>query len=177
MLFRSEWATTSPAVLEPALPRLREYTFWFLDANLPGPTIAWLLDQAQGIPAAVDAISPARAERLVPLLPRIDYLFCNAAQAAVTGPPAAGVVSNGADGITVYWGGALHQLPALPARVRDVTGAGDALISGTLYGLTQGMTLTEAARMGLAAAAITVESEFASARELSVVALRERACR
>ena len=34
----------TPKVFEPALPRLREYAFWFLDTNLPGPTIDWLLD-------------------------------------------------------------------------------------------------------------------------------------
>jgi pseudouridine kinase len=165
----------TPEHLEPALPRLREAALWFLDTNLPGPTIEWLLDQAGAIPVAVDAISPARAERLVPLLPRLGYLFCNAAQAAITGPPLTGIVSDGANGITIRAGGAVQYLPALAARVRDVTGAGDALISGTLFGLSLGWNLVEAARLGLAAAAITVESEYAAVPGLTETALRERA--
>ena len=55
-----------------------------------------------------------------------------------------------------------RRLPALPATPRDVTGAGDALVSGTLFGLSRGQSLQEAARLGLAAAAVTVESEFAA---------------
>ena len=167
----------TPKVLEPSLKRLREYAFWFLDTNLPGSTIDWLLTEARGIPVAIDAISPDRAERLVPLLPRIDYLFCNTAQAVVTGPPSAGkaaVVSDGENGITIYRGGAVYRLPALPAQPRDVTGAGDALISGTLLGLSRGLDLTAAARLGLAAAAITVESEYAAVPDLTAVALERR---
>ena len=66
-------------------------------------------------------------------------------------------------------------LPSLPAAPRDVTGAGDALISGTIHGLSQGLELCAAARLGLAAAAITVESAGASAAELTAEALYARA--
>jgi pseudouridine kinase len=63
---------------------------------------------------------------------------------------------------------------ALPARPRDVTGAGDALVAGTLFGLLQDMSLSNAARLGLAAAAITVESEFAAPPELTAELLEAR---
>ena len=66
-------------------------------------------------------------------------------------------------------------MPALPATPRDVTGAGDALVSGTLYGLSGGLALEDAARLGLAAAAITVESESAAAPYLTAEALHDRA--
>ncbi|MBQ7400972.1 MAG: hypothetical protein IJW07_02920, partial [Lentisphaeria bacterium] len=38
--------------------------------------------------------------------------------------------------------------PALPTRGPDVSGAGDAFFSGTLCGLAQGKTLSEAVKMG-----------------------------
>ena len=76
----------TPAVLEPALPRLREAALWFLDANLPEETIAWLLGAAGEIPTAVDAVSVAKSQRVARVLPGIRYLFCNVAQAgAMTG--------------------------------------------------------------------------------------------
>lgn len=184
----------TPEVLAPALPSLRTAAIWFADANLPGETLDWLLKQAGPIPVAVDAISVAKSRRLVPLLSRIPYLFCNLAQAgslcsgdAFQDPSAAarsllqlgarcGVVTGGATGIAVYESGRVTALPALLADpVRDVTGAGDALIAGALYGLSlQGHSLCGAARLGLAAAAITVESTHSVSPHLNAEVLHAR---
>jgi pseudouridine kinase len=167
----------TPAILEPALPGLRECGLWFVETNLPGDTIAWLLDAAGPIPVAVDAISVAKSQRLKPLLSRIPLLFCNTAQAEVLKSMAscsAAVVSDGERGITVWQGRDARNLPALPATPRDVTGAGDALVSGTLYGLSQGEPLLHAVRWGLAAAAIAVESEFAAVPNLTRELLEAR---
>ena len=56
-------------------------------------------------------------------------------------------------------GGELRAFAPLPAAVRSVNGAGDALAAGTIHGLALGHGLFEAVQFGLAAAAITVESE------------------
>jgi pseudouridine kinase len=182
----------TPAMLAPALPRLRQAALWFLDTNLPGDTLNWLLAAAVEIPVAVDAISVAKSRRLLPLLPRIGYLFCNLAQAgalsgaAFTDPTEAaqslrrlgavsGIVSAGPKGIAVYGPTAISAMPALPAAPRDVTGAGDALVSGTLYGLSQHLDLGCAARLGLAAAAIAIESANAAAPHLTPEVLHARA--
>ncbi len=182
----------TPTVLEPALPRLREAELWFLDANLPAETIAWLLETAGEIPIAIDAVSVAKSHRLARLLPAIRYLFCNMAQAgAIAQAPAsepaaaaerlrqagsgAGVVSAGAAGIAVYSDAAVQTVAAFPAQPRDVTGAGDALVAGVLFGLTQKLDLFAAARLGLAAAAIAVESEHSTAPRLSREAVYARA--
>jgi pseudouridine kinase len=173
------------ALIEPALPRLREHEFWFADANLPAATIGWLVDAAGPIPVAFDAISVVKSRKLRPVLPRIPILFANLAQAAsiveVDDFPGAaqaaralhqlgartGVVTAGAGGIAVWTGDDLRSFPALPAVPRDVTGAGDALIAGTLFGLTEGLALPEAAQLGLAAAAITLESGSTTAPNLT----------
>ncbi len=182
----------TPGVLAPALPRLREAGHWFLDTNLPGDTIDWLLDAASPIPVAVDAISVAKSRRLLPLLPRIRYFFCNLAQAgALAGASfidpieaahslrllgaASGIVSAGPKGIAVYDPTGVTALPALPAVPRDVTGAGDALVAGTLYGLAQHLDLRASAHLGLAAAAITVESPSSAAPYLTPEELHARA--
>jgi pseudouridine kinase len=201
----------TPALLEASLARLRKHSHWFVDTNVPGATIDWLLTAARGIPVAVDAISVAKAPRFVPLLPGISLLFANLAQAgaivraddrflsSVTPMKAApgtsvdsrtqaaqdlhrlgaraGIVTAGPAGIAVWSGEEVHTLSALPAQPRDVTGAGDALVAGTLFGILHGQSLFEAARMGLAAAAITVESPQSAVAELTRDLLRQRLAR
>ena len=182
----------TPAVLAPALARLRQAAIWFLDANLPGETIDWLLTASGRIPVAVDAVSVAKSRRLLPLLPRIDSFFCNLAQAgSLAGAPfvdltdaarflrsrgaTCGIVSAGPKGIAVYDRDSITAMPALRAAPVDVTGAGDALVSGVLYGLSRQHDLRAAARLGLAAAAIAIESANATAANLTLEALRARA--
>jgi pseudouridine kinase len=178
----------TPALLDRA--RLGEHGFWFADTNLPAETLSWLVDQ--GPPVAVDAISVAKSRKLCGLLPRASILFGTVAQAAAiaqTGSLSnpeeaaralyrlgarAGVVTAGAAGIAVWDGDDVRQLPILPAEPKDVTGAGDALIAGTLFGVTGGRTLAEAALLGLAAAAITVESGATVAENLTAELLYAR---
>lgn len=64
---------------------------------------------------------------------------------------------------------------ALPATVRDVTGAGDALVAATLFALAAGEGPTRSVRFGLAAAATTVEVTQTVNPDLSPDALRIRA--
>jgi pseudouridine kinase len=85
-----------------------------------------------------------------------------------------GIVTGGSMGIAVWWGDELKAFPALDTQPRDVTGAGDALAAGTLFGLSQWNDLPDAAQFGLAAAAITVESEHTRAPELSLEWLHRR---
>jgi len=189
---RDIYLEMEPAALSPALPVLRVQQHWFIDSNVPAPTISWLLEQAGGIPVAVDAISVALARGLGELLPRIPLLFANLAQAASiaqvprfadaaeaaaalrTLGARAGVLTAGATGIAAWSAGAIESMPALPAEPRDVTGAGDALVAATLFGIVRGQSLPSAARLGLAAAAITVESRESAAPELTPELLAQR---
>lgn len=159
----------TPAMLEPALSRLRECDGWFVDANLPAATLAWVADQRGGRWLAADAVSVPKAPRLARVLPNIDLLFLNRAQGEVIDArrAPAGVITGGAAGVTAWSRDEVHTLPALPAMPRDVTGAGDALIAGTLFGITAGRGFFDAVALGLAAAAITVESAHTVAPHLT----------
>ncbi len=55
--------------------------------------------------------------------------------------------------------GEISRMAAVPARVVDVTGAGDALIAATLAWRLEGASLVASARMGTLAAALTIEQE------------------
>lgn len=183
----------TPAILQPALPRLLECELWFVDANLPAETLGWLARASSHLALAADAVSVVKSRRLTGILETVSPLFLNIAQAAsILGVDAfpdaetaaralsqrvlAGVVTAGAAGVAAWLNGEVRVMPARPALVRDVTGAGDALIAGTLFGITGGVPgFFRAVRLGLAAAAITVESGSTTAAHLTpdLVAARD----
>ncbi len=60
------------------------------------------------------------------------------------------VRTRGAEGIVLHEpGSAPVVMPALPARVLDPTGAGDAFSAGLLEGILRGLSMEESARIGL----------------------------
>lgn len=65
-------------------------------------------------------------------------------------------------------------LPTIPAKVADVTGAGDAMLAAYLAALLAGVAPTEAARQGHAAAALTVESTHTVSPTMTRGAVLER---
>lgn len=167
-----DWAAALPAAFA-------NRPIWFLDCNLPADTLAFLLEsRPAGTLVAVDAVSVAKSPRLGGLLGRIDLLFVNRDEAeALAGIPvhqpldmctasyrllAAGagsvVVTGGRAGALIATERDLTFLPAPLVRVAEVTGAGDALIAGTLYGYATGQPPAAALALGLAAASLTIES-------------------
>ena len=55
---------------------------------------------------------------------------------------------------------AAHYAPALPATVKNCSGAGDCLVAGFLHALCTGKSAVEALSWGIAAAKCAVESEM-----------------
>lgn len=184
-----------PATVAAAAAALPPAAAWFIDTNLPAPALAAAMAAAPaGTPIAADTVSVAKAPRLRGHLDRLDVLFTNAAElAALTGRPVNAplevvaataavrekgtrsvVVALGPMGVFLATGGMEDFQPALPAQVRDVTGAGDALVAATLMGLATGETLATALSLGLAAAAFTVEATATVHPNLTLAALSER---
>ena len=175
------------------LPELAPHDIWFVDANLPEPVLRVVLASAArtGQTVLADPVSAAKAPRLRPVLAAIDVLFPDRLEAAaLTGQAvdtaaealsaaaalrAAGVgtaiVTLGAEGLAVDDGGQRAILPP-PAvdTVRDVTGAGDALIAGYIYGLCARGTAA-ALSHGRAAAGLVLESDASVADALTAAKL------
>jgi pseudouridine kinase len=174
--------------------RLAQCTFWVIDANLPAATIARLLKRHKGGATALgDPISIVKAARFREVLDAIDVIFPNMKEASVLSglkverpedvPQAAGelrhrgvktvVVTLGADGLYVEGdSGGRFVLAIPPKHVRDVTGAGDALVAGYAYGLARDGKYG-AELYGLAAASLTLETEE-STTDLNVEKLVKR---
>jgi sugar/nucleoside kinase (ribokinase family) len=99
-------------------------------------------------------------DALFETLKQTDLLFCNSSEAcAVTGartaPEAfarlrdfvpAAVVTAGAEGAHIRYGGCEHHVAAFPCEPKDLTGAGDMLAGAFLYGVTHGVPADRAAR-------------------------------
>jgi len=176
-------------------PALGEFDAWVIDANLPAATIGRLLRYAGKAQVLADPVSVAKATRLAAVLPRLDVIFPDRAEAlALAELPPEGqvsVVAAAADirrrgvrrvVVSLGWRGAYlddgvqaRQVPALPARaVVDVTGAGDSQIAGYVYGLSREGGGHTPIDWGMAAASLTVETIDSVRADLTPALLAER---
>ncbi len=119
-----------------------------------------------------------KLEDLRNILPMIDYIFPNEAEAELlTGEADArksarmfteagagcAVVKRGMRGCVIAREGEILELPAYPvARAVDTTGAGDAFAAGFVYALSRGMPLADCGLFACAAASCIVETAGAN---------------
>ena len=164
-----------------------------LDANLPEASIAFLAEALRP-PRFADAVSAAKACKLLPALPRLRAIKPNALEAeALTGLPvhdrttaeaaarrlvelgAAGAcITLGERGVCCADGGGARFIAGTPVQMTNATGAGDAFTGALVWASLHGMDLFQSARAGMAAAALTVESEETVNPELTEEAVRRR---
>ncbi|UEM19341.1 carbohydrate kinase family protein [Skermanella mucosa] len=166
-------------LIEPLLPRLERIPVWFIDCNLPAESLRLLLRRKpEGCTVYVDCVSVAKAARLQGILRGIDTLFANGDEAAylshvpIRAPLdvcEAGyrLMCNGVGSVVITRGqeGAFVASPfdydfflPPPVDVHEVTGAGDALVAGVIFGRIGGHPMEDAMRIGLACAAWAVEA-------------------
>jgi len=138
--------------------------------------------------------SMALAPRLEPLLDRLDLITCNhleaqaLTQVKVDGPAKLisaalllvkqgvkrAVVTFGARGLAYADGERSLYQPARPANLVDATGAGDALAATMIEALLRDEPIGSCLQRGLAAAALTCESEDTVAPMMSMDAIQQR---
>jgi pseudouridine kinase len=140
-----------------------------LDGNLTRDalTAGWDLAVSAGVRVVIDPVSVPKAGALADLLDGSRPLFAitpNLAELDVLGDPV-DLVSRGVELVWVRCGSegsrlvsrdGSTRLPAAPADVVDVTGAGDAMLAAFCHGVLSGDDPVTAARLGHAAAALTV---------------------
>jgi pseudouridine kinase len=183
-------------VLEPLLPQLERIPVWFIDCNLPAESLRFLLrHKPEGCTVYVDCVSVAKAARLQDILRGIDTLFANGDEAGylshvpIRAPLdvcEAGyrLMCNGVGSVVITRGqeGAFVSAPfdydfflPPPVDVNEVTGAGDALIAGVIFGRIGGHDMAKAMSLGLACAAWAVETNETVNPALSADRVIERA--
>ena len=165
------------------------------DGGLPADVLIRLRDMLPaetffyGNPGSV-ALTP----RLEPLLHRLDLLTCNhleaqaLTQVKIDGPAklvsaALLLVKQGAQRVVITFGArglayaddarSLYQ-PARPVNLVDATGAGDALAAALIEALLRDEPIDLCLKRGLAAAALTCESEDSVSPLMSLTAIEQR---
>ncbi len=112
------------------------------------------------------AAAPFSADRVVELVPYIDFLILNAVEAAqlqeLTGQSPADldvrdiIITKGADGADWIAGTSLSHFDAIDVKPVDTTGAGDTFTGYVLAGLDRGMPMAQAIGLATKAAALMV---------------------
>lgn len=130
---------------------------WLCQGEVPSDAVTGTLaaaraDGALAIcnPSPIHAIDPA-------LVRRFDLAIVNELEHEALGAhlPERVVLTRGARGAVLLPSG--EELPAIPARVVDTTGAGDAFAGALAAGLVSGMPLEAALRRAIVAAGLSVE--------------------
>ena len=183
----------TPDALSGRIDALNAMDAVVLDANLPEATLAFLAQRLR-VPLLADAVSAVKARRLLPTLPRLQMIKPNALEAeALTGLPvhdrptaeaaarrlvemgAAGAcITLGERGVCCASGNETRFMTGAPVQMINATGAGDAFTAALAWARLNGMDLFEAARAGMAAAALAVESEETVNPAMSEAAVRRR---
>jgi pseudouridine kinase len=193
----------APADLEPFKKTAAASNLIVLDANLMPETLEAAAQIAGGVLLMADAVSVDKAKRLAGILPRLAVLKTNRAEAdALAGLPAdteeglreccrkllgTGLgeihITLGKDGSCSASKGGVFMQAVLPAKLKDVNGAGDAYTAGAAFHFCQAgfgaepkLGTDTAARglFGAACAAITSEHPGAVYSELGAEKVWER---
>lgn len=179
----------SPEEALAALPDLADFQAAVIDANLSEAAVAALAEQCRRlqVPFAAETVAHERARRVLPAIPGCVLIKPDRCEARTltglpcgTGAEAAAcarrlramgagtaIVSLGADGFHFEHPGFSGCVAAAPARVADVTGAGDALFAAAFAALLKGLPPRLAAEAGRRAAALTVASPSAVSPEIT----------
>jgi ribokinase len=130
---------------------------WLTQAEVPLAVVEGTLAAARA-GGATALVNPAPAGRLPPaLVAQFDIAIVNETELEALGgerPPRV-VLTLGSKGVRLLPDG--PELPAIPARTLDTTGAGDALAGAAAAALAEGRPLEQAILWGIAAASVAVE--------------------
>jgi pseudouridine kinase len=161
-----------------------------IDANIARSTAQTILEicQRAQVPIALEPVAYGLAERFKAQIGQFYLVTPNELEAEVlSGMPvrdvpgalaaaqrlvALGVeialITLAADGVVYASGDEVGHVPATEVDVLDPTGAGEALAAAVIYGLTAGLPLGDALRLGQIAANVTLRSPETVAPELSL---------
>lgn len=183
----------TPALLQQNASSVAQAAVVVVDCNVRPDVLRWLCVEMAHPAVFAEAVSVAKCEKLLPVLGRLHLLKANRMEAQclsgvviddVSSARRAAwalheqgvrqvVISLGGQG--AVWcdaSGAVGWRAAQPVQMASATGAGDALLSGLVYGYLQGMPLDPSVQFAMACAELTLSSTFANSPDLCVDAVR-----
>jgi pseudouridine kinase len=175
----------------------RDAAMVIIDANLSRTTLrtVFRLAQRYGVWVCADPTSANLALRLRPYLSQLHMVTPNVAEAEallgegsiesredaiaaakrlVTRGVNIAVISLAEMGVCYATSNESGHVPALEIEIADLTGAGDALSAAIVFGLLEDMPIGEAIRLGVSAAALTLQSRETVCQDLSLEKLYDQ---
>ena len=170
-------SSITPAFLEARMDAINNSALVIADTNISIEALQYLIDHCTA-PLVVDTVSTAKAPRVIKALEqsqtrRLHALKlnlqeaqavtdCDTAKAAAERITALGVkqvyITMGSDGVYCSDGSRQQHFKAIPTRVINTTGAGDAFIAGVAHALMQQIPFPDCALPGMKAAHATLLS-------------------
>ena len=167
----------TPEFLEARIPAINESALVIADTNISTEALQYLIDHCTA-PLMVDTVSTAKAPRIIKALQQSEkkslnslklnlqeaqaVTRCSTAKEAADHLTAMGVeqvyITLGSDGVYCSDGTRHEHLKAIPSRVINTTGAGDAFIAGVAHARMQDTPFPDCAQTGLKAAHATLLS-------------------
>ena len=171
----------TPEALAPRMQMLNSFDAVVIDANLSERTIAYIAENCTA-PLYADAVSCAKAKRLLPVLPRLTAIKVNLMEAkTLSGEQDAencakwlidrGIkevfITLGGEGIFAADKSGCVCFPAGRVTVVNTNGAGDAVTAAIVAAKTAGASLRGAAYTAIRAGKIAVSAESTNPAELA----------
>lgn len=167
-----------------------------LDTNFPEEVLKYIIRrcQTEGVPITIIPVSEPKVLKLPTSLEGVSWFICNKGEAetylgmtietegdyfkaakAITQRGAERVVITRGDQGLIYYTTYKEARAVLPPKVEvaDVTGAGDALVAGILFGYLKGSDTDGACRIGVICSSITLQSKFTVAPMLNKTKLQQ----
>ncbi|KON69397.1 sugar kinase [Peribacillus butanolivorans] len=153
----------------------------FLDTNIPKECLSYLINRCrdENIPMYIDPVSTAKARKLPFRLDGVELLMPNREEAEILAEIKIEsikdcqlacekirqrgvqkvIITLGDQGVYYFSTEESGHLPPFKTNVVDVTGAGEAFSSCAIYGILNEESLFSACKLGLAGAALTIQTE------------------
>ena len=167
----------TPEFLEARIPAINESTLVIADTNISTEALQYLIDHCTA-PLVVDTVSTAKAPRIIKALQQSEkkslnslklnlqeaqaVTHCSTAKEAADRLTAMGVeqvyITLGSDGVYCSDGTRHEHFNAIPTRVINTTGAGDAFIAGIVHATMQQEPFPDRTKTGMKAAHATLLS-------------------
>ena len=167
----------TPAALAARLSFLNRAQVLVLDTNIPEESVHWLCTHAE-VPIFADPVSAAKAEKLRPVLGRLNTLKPNRIEAellsgvTISDERSLNLAADklletglhrvfltlGPDGVLAADANHRLRCPAFRGDIVNTTGSGDAFLAALVWAYLRGTDLADSTAAGMAAAGIAMQS-------------------
>ena len=176
----------TPDFLKERLDVINESLACICDTNMPKESLEYIMDNVK-VPIFIDTVSIHKTEKIKENLHNIFALKPNILEAQILSDiriesdddliKATDVLiqkgikqlylSLGAEGVYYTDGINRGKLPSITKNIVNVTGAGDSFLAGVVWAFVKGLDIEDAAKSGLAASNITLQSHDTVSKDIS----------